>query len=673
MGVFGDWAEQYYESGLYVMPCGVFKDKAPPFKDWTEFCEVAPDEHVFMSWVDKYKDANQIGLLLGKSTGKVAFDFDYAYDHKKVKISEEEFFADKLKVEKEILELLPLSIVGKIGAKGWTRFYKWNPSLENKKCDRNGVRLFDFLCSGRQTIIPPSVHSRKEDGSQIIYKWMDESLDQVKDLPSISMDVIDTIVSQYQDRSYAGRPNLSDMSRHERVMFFILDALRVDDDINRIAMSAIKYDVLVNEKQFKQKPYFLDTVHNKSKDPVENAKSFVLKLKKWSDKKRSLAESEEKKELDKPTNQAWNHFFEISFDQLKKDVFTEDVFVKSHTKKMWENIWNFENVLKSYARAKKIPKTHVPEELSRFIYEKKDVEFLCDIPKWDGRDRIKEILSCVKSTDFTADEISDIFKNWGVIMFSRLYDSSVQNRCIILKGNQGIGKDTLVRALMGDFKPYYDSTTLPGTPKDVLEIVSRLLICHIEEFDQTKHLDVGFIKSLITQPTSYFREAYGHSPSQKLMRASFITTANIDDIFRDPTGNRRFIVVSIDKIRHEYSRSDSLQVIAQWKHLFDKGECCYLTKELEAKIKEVIDKMTPTSIEDVIVDLYLSRMENLIGRVDARYGFRENLNSTEIIEVLSDIAKKAGVGIKRVQSAIKFKKYSAHTREGTKYYKTPQK
>lgn len=673
MGVFGDWAEQYYESGLYVLPCGVIKDKAPPFKHWTDYCEVAPSEKVFMSWVDKYKDADQIGLILGKSTGKVAFDFDYAYDHKKVKISEEEFLLDRNRIEKEILELLPFSMIGKVGAKGWTRFYEWNPTLENKKCDRNGVRLFDFLSSGRQTIIPPSIHSRKEDGSQIVYKWMDESLEQVKDLPSISMDVIDTIVSQYQERQYSGRPHLIDMSRHERVMFFILDALRVDDDIIRITNSAIKYDLLVNEKQFKQKPYFLDTGHNKSKDPIENAKAFVIKLKKWSDKKRSLAEKEEKKELDKPSDQAWNHFFEISFDKLKKDVFTEDVFVKSHSKKMWENIGNYENILKSYARAKKIPKTHVPEELARFCYEKKDVEFLCDIPKWDGRDRVKEILSCVESADFTGDEISDIFKHWGVNMFARLYDSSVQNRCIILKGSQGIGKDTLVRALMGDFKPYYDSTTLPGTPKDVLEIVSRLLICHIEEFDQTKHLDVGFIKSLITQPTSYFRESYGHSPNQKLMRASFVTTANIDDIFRDPTGNRRFIVIAIDKIRHEYSRTESLQVIAQWKELFEKGEGFYLSDELETKIKTVIDKMTPTSIEDVIIDLYLSRMENLVGGVGTKYGFRESLSAMEVIESLSDIAKKAGVGIKRVQSAIKFKKYSTHKKDGAKYFKTPQK
>lgn len=672
MGVYGEWAEKYFESGLYTVPCGVNKDKAPPFLNWTDYCEVPPDEKTVVSWVKQYKEANQIGLLLGKSTGIVAFDFDYAFDSKKCKIDEIEFALERRRIEKEIMELLPESPCGKIGAKGWTRFYKWNESLTNKMLDRNGVRLFDFLSSGRQTILPPSIHSVKEDGKKIIYQWTDGPLEENLDLPEISMSVIETIIELYS-QSKPGRAPIEQQSRHARVMYYIYDILRVDNDLDRVTNYAIAYDLKVNSGAFssKDKPYFLDKNHHKSADAITNAKAFVDKINRWAIKKDLLKSKAEKKNKEPITNTTWDHFFETSFGECRKDIFSEETFIRKDNKSMWSPIKNHEDVLKSYARTKKLPKTHTPEELGRWTFENQNVQFLCDIPEWDGVDYISLIAGKIKSDVFSSEQIIEIFKHWGVTCFRRLYNPSIQNRCIILKGDQGYGKDTNLRAMFGDFKPYYEPTTLAGTPKDVLEIVSRLLMVHIEEFDQTKHIDVGFLKSLITQPSSFFRESYGRSPNSKSMRASFISTANVDDIFRDPTGNRRFIVIPVNGIDWTYPQDKSLQCMAQLRALFERGEYFSLKNDIETIIKDIITQMTPDPLEHSVVEVYETRFNRLTNNLSSSYNGKKFLTGEECLELLNKVAKDTGCGLRKVQSLLKLKGYSYHSKSGTKYFQDP--
>jgi hypothetical protein len=274
------------------------------------------------------------------------------------------------------------------------------------------------------------------------------------------------------------------------------------------------------------------------------------------------------------------------------------------------------------------------------------------------------------SSKFSKEQMVEIFKHWGVYVFRRTVDSSVQNRCIILKGNQGIGKDTVVKALLRDFKPYYESTNLPGTQKDVLEIVSRLLVVHIEEFDQTKHLSDGFLKSLITQESSFFRESYGFSPNSKIMRPNFISTANVDDILRDPTGNRRFIVIPVESIGWGYPETESLQVLAEWRHLFNNGEYFTLKPETEALIKEIILEYTPQDLGDSIVDLYKSRIGQLFVK-NQRNWAGANLSSGDVTEALCKISKDLSCSLRRVQSTLKSRGFSCHGKDGARYFTDP--
>lgn len=661
MGVYSDWAEKYFESGIYTIPCN--GKKAPIFEDWTSFCVTPPTEDQVTGWANKYKDSNQIGLLLGPSTGKVGFDLDYKYDPKKCKISEKEFKIDRDRIEKEIMELLPQTPVGKVGLVGWTRIFAWNVNLKNKNANRNGVRLFDFLSTGRQTIIPPSIHSIVDD-KKISYRWIDNDLFDAKDLPDISMDVIDTIVSLYSDRPKGQRPALCDLSRHERVMYFIIDALRVDDNLNRISESAILYDKKVNG----DKPYLSDEKYYIDKNPLQNAKTFVDKINKWAIRHNALKTKAEQKQQKEFTPVSWDHFFETSFAKIRKDVISKKCFYKLKPELDWGLMDEVEGVLRSYAGQKGLPTTRVVDELSRWTLEKTETDFLCDIPDWDGIDRILEYGNAITSPNFTGSEIADILKQWGSNIFRRVESADNQNRCVILKGPQGLGKDYLVRAMLKDFKPYYESTTMPGTQKDALEICSRLLAVHIEEFDQTKNIDMAFLKSLITQPSAFFRESYGASPNQKIMRPSFISTANVDDILRDPTGNRRFVVVPVTGIKRGYQTNSSLQFLAQWKAYYEAGSYEALSEPLEAKIKAIIDIYTPDDLSVTILDLYTQRMMELTSPT-ATYANKDFLTGAEFAAVKLAMANLAKCGVRKIESCIKSAGLSHKFRDGVRYYK----
>lgn len=669
MGIFSDNVRKYADCGISLMPVG--EGKKPDLGNgWQKYCDEMPDENTIGKWEDEYKKCDMMGIALGKASNLVAFDFDYEYDQQKVKITREEFEKDKAFCEQIIRSLLPPSPCEKVGKKGWTAFYRPDFDCEqgtNDGMNRNSVRLFDFLSWHKHTVIPESVYNADTN-----YKWTKMPiLSCLDDLPSISLTVVADIKMALLDEFDFSKPQ-GFSGRHGKVALYALGIYQVEKDINKIIKASVEYDVKVNSPAYLSDPKYFKY----SSDPYKNAEPWLKRLISWNNKKNETL-SLEKKQKPITSTYAWDYFFQNSFKEVIKDVFSNETFFKNDKDVDWMPIKSMEKTLQSYSRRSKLPKTHVSEELSRWCYENENTEFLCKLPVWDGKDRLKTFANCIRSDKLSCDQIEEILKNWGVTVFRRLYDPEIQNRCVILKGGQGLGKDTLIRAMFGGFKPYYQQTTLTGTPKDALEIASRLLILHLEEFTQTKSMDIGFLKSLITQPSSFFRESYGYSPNAKPMRVSFFSSENLDDIFRDTTGNRRFIVIPVDEIKWDYPKNESPQVMAQLKSMYEKKLSFQVSKETEKAIKEIVDSLTPDPLENDIVALYLEKFKSLTssssGATYAPYPGKEFLSSTEIISAISDISKKCNCSIRRVQSAIKQAGLTHRSRVRILYFGSPEK
>lgn len=661
MGIFSNNVVRLHEQGIYTIPCGGVDGKAPIVdggKNWQKYCEVLPTEEQVSEWEDKYKDADRLGLLLGEASGIVAFDFDYSYNPSKMlDISEKDFAKEMQLIEKQILALLPHSPCKKVGRKGWTAFYKWNAGLSNNSsCNRRHVRVFDFLAWHKQTIIPPSLHSVGSDGKDILYKWKGLPLDQcLEDLPHIEMGVVEDIAAMFGEPETVCAP-----SRHKRLLDFVLAISAVEMDESVIVQKMIERDKLIN------KPTYLDDKkHNSSSDPVQNATNWVKRILKW----RAAVKGRSKEVAQYIKSDAWDHFFDNAFKVVKKDIVSGDVLIKIDDQSKWTAIENYEGALRSKARSHKLPVGQVSDELNRYLLYKKDAQLLCDIPKWDGKDRVGLMSSCIDSGYFNIEEISEIFKVWGSTMMRRVKDPNVRPRTIIMKGPQNIGKDSLVRSMLSDFKPYYGVPYLGGQEKDAIDAVSKLVAVHIEEFDQTKNMGIGFLKSLLTTPEQIYRAAFAKKAENKSMRFSVISTANVDDILRDSSGNTRFIVLPVTRILFDYPRNESLQVLAQWDEYAKADLYRDHSKELNLKIEHLLSEFTPDDPATMVLERYRFLFDAERGYTQMQKPY---LLGAQCAGIFYQISKELGVGPRRVYGIIKQAGLCKRTSSSVRYYRNAE-
>ncbi len=107
MGVFGDWANRYWESGYIVLPIEP-ATKACKIKSWQDiFCKEMTEE-TLAQYIESHGHLD-IGLVCGKASNIAAADFDWTGEHHQI-------------YERMILGVLPPTQVAKMGAKKWTRF-----------------------------------------------------------------------------------------------------------------------------------------------------------------------------------------------------------------------------------------------------------------------------------------------------------------------------------------------------------------------------------------------------------------------------------------------------------------------------------------------------------------------------------------------------------------------
>lgn len=169
-------ALQYLARGLSVIPLAP-KEKGPRLANWSQYCKQLMSPNTATS----FNGHNfNIGLCLGEASGLVAVDVD----------------TDDSALLKKIEKILPTSPVRKRGAKGYTAFYKYNGQVSKSVKNKEGTAGLDFLSSGRQTVLPPSIHP---SGSP--YVWLTEktllTYDKEK-LPVLSETIIEQLIALFK-------------------------------------------------------------------------------------------------------------------------------------------------------------------------------------------------------------------------------------------------------------------------------------------------------------------------------------------------------------------------------------------------------------------------------------------------------------------------------------------
>lgn len=166
MGIFAEYAPQYWGAGLPVIPLKPANSgqkgagKAPILMDWSKYGSQFPTPTEQQMWLHQYGNCN-IGLPFGSASGLCAVDID----------TEDESLIQA------ILDILPPTPWTRIGAKGMGLIYKWSGQRNFKLRGEEGGMICEFLGSGNQMVVPPSIHPdtmRPYTADNHLYEVMDK-------------------------------------------------------------------------------------------------------------------------------------------------------------------------------------------------------------------------------------------------------------------------------------------------------------------------------------------------------------------------------------------------------------------------------------------------------------------------------------------------------------------
>ena len=211
--------------------------------------------------------------------------------------------------------------------------------------------------------------------------------------------------------------------------------------------------------------------------------------------------------------------------------------------------------------------------------------------KWDGNPRIDNFF-----IDFLGCKDNAYTKAVTRTMFLSLVARIFQNGCkvdtmIVLVGEQGIGKSTILRKLMPNDNWFSDSLQNLSS-KDAYEQLIEKALVEIGELSAMKKSDVENTKLFISKQSDNYRKAYGHHAENVKRQCIFVGTTNTQAFLKDSTGNRRFYPLDCRKAHIKKSVWKDLtqdyrnQLWAEAVESFKNGEKWYIED------KSILDKAT---------------------------------------------------------------------------------
>lgn len=215
---------------------------------------------------------------------------------------------------------------------------------------------------------------------------------------------------------------------------------------------------------------------------------------------------------------------------------------------------------------------------------------------WDGKPNIDTLASHFKDTTATKDHPCPTFHIWikkffiGSVAKIRM-PGKVQIPMLVLDGKQSLGKSFFVRYLC-PLPEYHIEAAIDTSDKDSYLRLIRSWIWEVSELGAIfRKSDREALKAFITTQVVTVRRSFGKFDLKKPAMAAMVGTLNNEGngFLTDPTGNRRFNVVTLTDIDWNYAKLDINQIWAEAVHLFNSGESWELSKD-EVALRDHINK-----------------------------------------------------------------------------------
>lgn len=219
-------------------------------------------------------------------------------------------------------------------------------------------------------------------------------------------------------------------------------------------------------------------------------------------------------------------------------------------------------------------------------------DYLDSLLQWDGTPRVDDLFIRYLSADDTPYTRAVTRKTFAAAV-ARIYHPGTKfDSVLVLDGEQGIGKSTIVKDLVGS--NYYSETLSLADmeTKAASEKLQGLWIAEIGELAGMKKADIERVKAFFSTTDDKYRPSYGRTVESHPRQCVIIATVNGEHGYlRDITGNRRFWIVRSNQERHKmtwrYSEDFRTQFWAEAKAIWEGGENLYLEGSFLDEAEEV--------------------------------------------------------------------------------------
>ena len=267
-------------------------------------------------------------------------------------------------------------------------------------------------------------------------------------------------------------------------------------------------------------------------------------------------------------------------------------------------------------------------------------DFIKDLPKWDGLDRIKQLSETVSV--FNHEYWPHFFKKWMVAVFANaLNDEQCANHCcLVLTGGQGAYKTTWLNNLCSHSLRKYIFTgrlDLDVKNKDTMSIMAEHLFVNIDDqlwnlhFHKQREDD---LKGLITLHTVKYRRPYDRSVKEYPHLCSFMGSVNRKEFLTDSTGSRRFLSFEVHSIEIDNAKKiDMDMVYSQAIHELKAGFQYWFAADEIKHIESNNSTFKANTIEEELLFRYYTKPED-----ESRN--KKYLTSTDIKTKLEELTKQ---------------------------------
>ena len=193
--------------------------------------------------------------------------------------------------------------------------------------------------------------------------------------------------------------------------------------------------------------------------------------------------------------------------------------------------------------------------------------------RWDGKNHIEALADCGPNDNA---RWAEWFHTWFLAMVAQWMGLDVSHGnsvAPLLISRQGYRKSTFCKRLLPEALQWgYNDNLIMSEKQNTLRAMTQSLLINIDEFNalSAKTQD-GFLKNVMQLASIKLRQPYRQQQLTLPRVASFIATANVSDVFSDPSGCRRFIAVTLTGPIRLPDHIDYEQLYAQAVAELDSG------------------------------------------------------------------------------------------------------